>query len=93
MLKQNRAARLFVKTVLISVNVMLIIGGGVWLAVDNAVRSPEMPPIMAANISSRDNGDDSELSGGEYAELLPPRLIQFEERKLPLSMPKRAKVT
>jgi len=76
---QSRALRLFVKTVLISVAAMLLVGGGAWLAISNAVRPPEIPIIAAA--PHQFELSYSEPQEGTDDQLLPPQLLQFEERK------------
>ncbi|MCL2376931.1 MAG: LCP family protein [Defluviitaleaceae bacterium] len=82
MLKQNRAFMLFVKTFSIAAAVMLLAGGIGWLAVNNAVRPPDIP-VIAAGGAVFDVGDDEgyDVDGELDDELLPPQLAQFEERK------------
>jgi len=61
---------------------MLLIVGGAWFIASNTVRPLEIPAIAAAphaqlQVSSSDNEIDEDAD----AELLPPQLLQFEERK------------
>ena len=83
-LKENRATWLFMKTFLIAVGVMVIAGGIGWaaLSVGNAVRPPDIPAIVTA-MPYDDTGDADgyDTEGEPSGSLLPPQLMQFEERK------------
>lgn len=91
LLKNKRAAKLFMKTFLISfLTMLLVIGFGVgWYAMSN-IRPPDIPVIEVANSQPQERastrlqapGELREFTSGDASdEELPPSLTQFEERK------------
>jgi len=82
---QNASVRLFIKTFFISVVVVLLLGGIGWLVIGNTVRPPVVPNIAVANIYAQTiDIKDNELQNYTNKEnygLIPPSLIQFEERR------------
>jgi len=82
-LKDNRAVWLFVKTFLIAAGVMVLASGIGWgaLSVGNAVRLPEIPVIAATMPYDNTDNDLHDDTSDEGDDLLPPQLMQFEERK------------
>jgi len=72
--------RLFATAFLVATGVILLGGGGAWLAISNTVRPPDIPVVVAANIFHVDDTDI--IEDGEDGHVLPPpRLQEFEERK------------
>jgi len=81
MLKQKKIAKLFIKTFIISIAVFLATGGGVWFAVNRTVRPPEVPNIPIGGVQSIVSNQGGPTDSSSTDELLPPDLIQFEERR------------
>jgi len=91
MFKNKRFIKIFATTFFTTIAVAALAGGGVWYAVNNTIRPPELPSIPVAamqqspssvrNTSSRfdTNGLDTDYEPEDA--LLPPSLLQFEERK------------
>ena len=81
--KQKNVSNLLNKVFGISFAAMLLIMGAGWLALNNTVMPPEIP-VVAANVLPMEgiiNENDDISTGDTEGELMPPQLLQFEERK------------
>ncbi|MCL2840051.1 MAG: LCP family protein [Defluviitaleaceae bacterium] len=94
--KGKRAIQLFIKSFFITIAVTLLASGGIWLAVSgwsavsNTVSPPEVPniPVVVLQPNSPFRNEPSSNASlvnsgltGLDDELLPPHLVQFEERR------------
>jgi len=80
--KPRSPLKLFMTAFLVTTGAILLVGGGAWFAISNTVRPPEIPVIAAVpHIHTQMVSSENDVDEGSDDELLPPQLLQFEERK------------